>query len=715
MLTIGRVGALLLACLTVAAGPPPAQTDDYTETLFGTTIKDSYHWMEAGGTVFDGWLTAEGGYARNLLDAIPGRTHLLSEIRRLDSTEARVDGAALAGRGLVYSIVRPEDSFSKIFVRQGAKDADRILIDPSEFNVGESKAQIDYWSVSPDGQFIAYGVSLGGREAGTLRIRRIGTGNDLAEKIDRTRYAGPSWIDNSSFLYTRLPTSPPGESQRLTGGQLLLHRLGHDPSTDVVVFDHNSVPGMDASAPFFFHGLVDPNSSTIVGEYDAGLGSGPQAVYVASRSDLGHTLVWHQIAGFNEAVQDIALHGTMLFLRTSRDAPQQRVIRVAANSPNLDHAETIFPEGNGTIDGMAAAADGLYITRDEGGIKKLFRVDWHSKVESIPLPFEGSIGGMNANSSTPGLLVRMQGWTQSQTVYRYQPDKHAFFDTEIAPKSAVSFEDVASRNFKVPAADGAMIPITVMAKRGAVRSGTHPVLMYAYGSYGLTISPMFNATRRAWLDLGGIYVIAHVRGSGGFGEDWRRAGQLEKKTKSISDFIDVAQYLVHSGWATPEMLSCAGESAGGIVIGGAIAARPDLFSAAVIRAGLVNAMRLERIPIGPFNTGEFGSTKTKAGAQMLYAIDAYQHIKEGTAYPGVLLIVGRNDTRVSPWMSAKLAARLQASNAGPRPVLLQVQDQGGHYSEAREQVESELADIYAFLLGQAGIPDFQPHAALRPN
>ena len=178
------------------------------------------------------------------------------------------------------------------------------------------------------------------------------------------------------------------------------------------------------------------------------------------------------------------------------------------------------------------------------------------------------------------------------------------------------------------------------------------------------------------MDLGGIYVIAHVRGSEGFGEDWRRAGQLEKKTKSISDFIDVAQYLVHSGWATPGMLSCAGESAGGIVIGGAIAARPDLFSAAVIRAGLVNAMRLERIPIGPFNTGEFGSTKTKAGAQMLYAIDAYQHIKEGTAYPGVLLIVGRNDTRVSPWMSAKLAARLQASNAGPRPVLLQVQDQG---------------------------------------
>jgi prolyl oligopeptidase len=665
--------------------------------------------MEAGGTVFDEWLTAEGSYARRSLDEIPGRTHLLSEIRRLDNAEARVDGAALAGRGLVYSIVRPEDSFSKIFVRQTAKDADRILIDPSEFNVGESKAQIDYWSVSPDGQYIAYGVSLGGREAGTLRIRRIGTGIDLAETIDRTRYAGPSWIDNSSFLYTRLPTSPPGESQRLTGGQLLLHRLGHDPSTDVVVFDHNSVPGMDASAPFFFHGLADPNSPAIVGEYDAGLGSGPQAVYVASKSQLGHTLVWHQIAGFNEAIQDIALHGAMLFFRTSRDAPQQRVIRVAANSPNLDHAETVFPEGNGTVDGMAGAADGLYVTRDEGGIKKLFRVDWNSKVESIPLPFEGSIGGMNANSSAPGLLVRMQGWTQSQTVYRYQPDKHhEFVDTEIAPKSAISFDDVVSRNFKVPAADGAMIPITVIAKRASVRSGTHPVLMYAYGAYGLTISPLFNATRRAWLDLGGIYVIAHVRGSGGFGEDWRRAGQLEKKTKSISDFIDVAQYLVHTGWAAPGMLSCAGESAGGIVIGGAIAARPDLFSAAVIRAGLVNAMRLERIPIGPFNTSEFGSTKTKAGAQMLYAIDAYHHIKEGTAYPGVLLIVGRNDTRVSPWMSAKLAARLRASNAGSRPVLLQVQDQGGHYSEARDQVESELADIYAFLLWQAGIPDYQP-------
>jgi prolyl oligopeptidase len=233
--------------------------------------------------------------------------------------------------------------------------------------------------------------------------------------------------------------------------------------------------------------------------------------------------------------------------------------------------------------------------------------------------------------------------------------------------------------------------------------------LYAYGAYGSIISPNFNATRRAWLDLGGIYAIAHVRGSGGFGDDWRRAGRLENKPKSISDFIDVAQYLLRSGWATPKTLTCAAESAGGIVIGGAVAARPDLFSAAVIRAGLVNALRLERIPIGPFNTSEFGSTKTKAGTEMLYAIDAYHHVTHRTAYPGTLLIVGRNDTRVSPWMSAKLGAQLQASNDGSRPILLQVQGQGGHFSAAKEQVEAELADIYAFLLWQAGVPDFVPH------
>ena len=202
--------------------------------------------------------------------------------------------------------------------------------------------------------------------------------------------------------------------------------------------------------------------------------------------------MWHQIAGFNEAIQDIALHGAMLFFRTSRDAPQQRVIRVAANSPpNLDHAETIFPEGNGTVDGMAGAADGLYVTRDEGGIKQLFRVDWNSRVESIPLPFEGSIGGMNANSSASGASRSdAKGWTQSQTVYRYQPDKHEFVDTEIAPKSAISFEDVVSRNFKVPAADGAMIPITVIAKRASVRSGISSRMLYGmYGSIRLNNKP----------------------------------------------------------------------------------------------------------------------------------------------------------------------------------------------------------------------------------
>ncbi len=703
-----RSSLLVFTCLIVAAGPPPAPTNDYSETLFGMTFRDTYRWMEAGGHTFDDWLSAEANYTRHTLDLIPGRAKLFAQIRSISAQETIVGRVTLVGNKWIYAKTSTTDPVEKIFVRSTADRIEHILIDPSKFDSGGMIAQIDYWRASPDGRHIAYGVSLGGSETGTLRIRDVTSGVDLAEKIDRTRYASPSWIDNFSFLYTRLPPSPPGKTQRLTGGQIFLHRLGRDPDTDLAVFGPSNIGKTGAAAAFFFHGLASPDSPVVVGEYDVGLGSSPQAIYVASKSELGTEHAWHQLVGFDDEVRDAVLHGDTLFLRISRGAPQQRIVRVSVSSAGLSTAETVLPEGTGSIDGMIAGADALYVSRTEGGVGQLVRIPWGGQPETIPMPYESSIVGLSTNLATPGLVVRVQGWTRSQTVFRYRPDRRDFIDTGIAPPSPTSFEHITTINLRAPARDGVMIPVTIMARRGLTRGESHPVLMYTYGAYGVSIDSAFNATRRVWLDRGGIYALVHVRGSGGFGEEWHRAGRLANKINSINDFVDAARYLVDTGWARPAMLSCVGESAGGIVVGGAIAVRPDLFSAALIRSGLVNALRLEHIPIGAVNTTEFGSTETEEGVQMLYAIDAYQQLREGVAYPGVLLSTGRNDPRVSSWMSAKFAARLQAVNVGTRPVLLQVSNQGGHFIASKEQLASDLADFYSFLLWQAGVPSFQP-------
>ncbi len=704
-----RVAALLAsATLLSSAGPPPTPTVDHVETLFGMQFSDPYFWMEAGGTNFNAWMSAQADYARHRLDAIPARAALLAQLRSLDSGETYVGAVMPTAQQWIYSKLRPTDTVAKLFIRPATDRAERVLIDPSQFDSAGLTARIDYWSISPDGRHMAYGVSLGGSETGTLRDRSLDSATDLPGQIDRTRYVTPSWIDNDSFLYTRLPKPTPGATQPLTGGQVYLHRLGTDPSNDPVVFGPGNAAGLRVPAGYFFQGLASPESNQVVGIYDAGLTSSPKAVFVAPKSALGGAPTWREVAGFEDDVRGVVLHGDMLYLRTAHDAPHQRIIRVSATAPDLAHAATILAEGAGTIDGMVAAADALYVRRNEAGFGRLVRVPWDGVAAPVATPFEGSIMGLSANPMMPGIVLRMQSWTHSTTVFAYDPNKGSFIDTGIAPPSPVSFDDIEVTETRAPAADGSMIPLSIIAPRGVARDGRHPVLMYAYGAYGVTIGPTFQAMRRAWFDRGGIWVVPHVRGSGGFGDEWYRAGRLGKKPNSVNDFIDAAEYLTRTGWASPAMLSAVGVSAGGIVIGGAIVARPELFSAAIINVGLVNPLRLAQIPIGPFNTTEFGSTETAEGVRMLSAIDPYFHIRPGVPYPGVLMATGLNDTRVSPWMPAKFAARLQAATTSSRPVLLRVDQAGGHSFDTRQQLEDGLADAFSFLLWQAGVPEFQP-------
>ena len=699
---------IVAAILLTAAGPPPAPTVDHVETLFGLKFNDPYFWMEAGGAKFDQWMSAQADYARRKLDSIPGRAALLAELHSLDSGETYVGAVRPTGQQWIYSKLRPTDSVAKIFMRPIAGGAERVLIDPSQFDTGGLRARIDYWSVAPDGLHIVYGISLGGSETGTLRDRNLASGTDLPSEIDRTRYVTPSWIDNDSFLYTRLPKPTPGGTQPLTGGQVYLHRLGNDPANDVVVFGPGEVAGLHIRPDYFFEGLASPDSGEIVGIYDAGVTSSPRAVFVAAKPAPGVAPTWHRVAGFEDDVRGVVLHGNMLYLRIAHNAPRQRIVRVSATAPDLAHATTVVPEGAGTINGMVVAADALYVRSNEGGYGRLLRVPWDGVPEPVPTPFEGSFMGLSASPTMPGVVLRMQSWTRSATVFAYDPDKRSFVDTGIAPPSPASFADSEAIETRVPARDGSMIPLTILALRDTPHDGHHPVLMYAYGAYGVTIEPTFQAMRRAWLDRGGIYVVPHVRGSGGFGGEWHRAGKLEKKPNSVNDFIDAAEYLIRTGRATPATLSALGSSAGGIVIAGAVVARPDLFSAAIINVGLVNPLRLEQIPIGPFNTGEFGSTETEEGVRMLSAIDPYHQIRSGVAYPGVLMATGLNDTRVSPWMPAKFAARLQAATTSSRPVLLRVDEAGGHSFETKDQFEAALADAFSLLLWQSGVPGFQP-------
>jgi prolyl oligopeptidase len=696
--------------LEAAAGPPPAPTIAHTDTLFGMTFDDPYAWMEEGGPDFDTWIAGQSAYAREVLDGIPGRAALLAEIRRMGAGETRVGSVVAVDGQWFYSVTRPRDAVAKLFVRAGEHGKDRLLVDPARFDESAARAHIDYWAIAPDGRHLVYGVSVGGAETGTLRVMEVASGRDLPGQIDQTRYAGPSWRDNESFVYTRLPAPASDGRQPLTGGRVLLHRLGTDPASDPAVFGAGVVPGVDVPSDVFVAVYASPGSDQVVAKYDTGLASSEETLFIAPAASLdGGQPPWRRIAGKEDRVLKVALHNDWMYLRSALDAPQQKVLRTRLSAPDVAHAEAVVPEGGATVAAMVAAEDALYVRLLEDGLGQLLRVKWSGgEPEKLALPFEGSIMGMSANPAHPGVILRLQGWTESQTVFFYDPATGRFSNTDLAPPSPVSFADVAWSHVRAPSTDGAMVPLAILGKRDMPPGVPRPMLLYGYGSYNYALEATFNPLRRAWFDHGGVFAVAHVRGSGGFGDDWHQGGRLDTKPNSIADFIACAEYLVREGWTTPGMLGLQGASAGGIIVGGAITARPDLFSAAIINVGLVNALRLEQIPIGPFNTGEFGSTLTEEGVRMLHAIDVYQQVRPGVAYPGVLITTGRNDTRISAWMPAKLAARLQADTAGPRPVLLAVDETGGHLGSVKEKLEEETADFYSFLLWQAGVAGFQP-------
>jgi prolyl oligopeptidase len=311
------------------------------------------------------------------------------------------------------------------------------------------------------------------------------------------------------------------------------------------------------------------------------------------------------------------------------------------------------------------------------------------------------------------LLIGMSSWTKAYRVYSYDSKTKQLTDTKLRPPGPYDNPTgIESEEVKARATDGTLIPLSIIHQRGLKLDGSHPTLLIGYGAYGITLDPGFNVDALAWLERGGVMAIAHVRGGGEYGEDWHKAGMKLTKPNTWRDFIACAEYLIEKKYTSPTRLAGQGTSAGGITIGRAITERPDLFTAAISEVGVSNTLRAEFGPGGPPNIPEFGTVKEPEGFKALYEMDAYQHVKDGTRNPAVLVTTGMNDPRVEPWEPAKMAARLQAATTSSKPVLLRVEYEAGHgIGSTKAQFQELLTDEYAFLFWQLGLPAFQPAAS----
>jgi len=715
--------ALGLLTPTWAQAPPVAPTRPVTNTYFGTTLTDPYQWMEdLGDPAVKSWFRGQADATNAALARLPGRPALLARIRALDSTATYVTGVQAYGPYVFYEKRRPQDDNYKLYVREGLAGSERLLVDPEALTTAAGvHSSLDYFVPSLDGSHVAYALSPGGSENSVLHVLETATGKSLAESITRTEEAGVQWLpEGLSFFYNRLQKLAPGQEgvEKFKDSRAYLHRLGTDADTaDVLLVGTGVNPAIPIDRNTDFPGVIySPGAPGYVfAVNDRGV-QNELAIYAAPlatvTADAAH-IPWKKVCDFGDDVTAYDAHGDALYLLSHKNAPRFQVLRVSAAAPDIARAAVVVPQGDTVLRGLGAASDALYVHALDAGLGRLRRVPYDTgKPQAVPLPFPGALDpALFTDPRRPGILFATESGTHAPAWFGYDAATGRVADTGLQPPVAADFSGVTQAEVRVRAADGALVPLSILYPKGMKFDGTHPALVDGYGAYSIVSSLDFQPSLLAWVERGGVYAVAHVRGGGELGEAWYRAGYKGTKPNTWRDMIACGQFLVDHKYTNPARLSGEGTSAGGITIGRAITERPDLWGAALIRVGSSNALRSELSPNGPDNVPEFGTATDPAGFQALYAMDAYQHVQNGVKYPAVLLTTGINDPRVASWEPAKMTARLQAATASGKPVLLRVDYDAGHgIGSTKAQRQQDLADEWSFLLWQLGDPAFQPKA-----
>ena len=693
--------------------PPPARVEVVRDRYGETALDDPYRWMEdTGSEEFSTWLAGQAAYARAVLDGTPHRAALGQRVSALSGGATRRRGYARAGGRLFYLHQPAGAAVPVLRVRDAPDRPDRVLLDSATFGADPHHA-IDWYVPSPDGATVAVGVSAGGSENSTMHLLDTGSGRERDHPVSRVWLPFVTWLDDRTVAYHRYEAGAPASGRPPSASRL--HRLGEDLATDPVVFARGLNPRVDlasadrpliaAAAGGWVLGLV---SHALLGP-DTSAGLSECSLYVAPVDGLADPAAcpWVRLAGPADEVSGFACDDDTLYLLCHDGTGHGRVLAVPWSDPDLTRASEIVPASERVVEAVARAGDELLVRDLVAGRSRLRRVRLAGGRAGVPeeiaLPVDGTVTEWVPGAD--GVLLILESWAVPPSRYRYAAGAVRPADAEAdgggdGPDGAVVSDllrDVVVEYAQVPARDGTLVPVTLARHRDAPRDGERPVLLTAYGSYGIALRPQYRPELLAWYERGGLYVVAHVRGGGEYGRKWRDAGRGPHTERKITDFLDTAAHLVTEGWTRPGRLVASGGSAGAIPVAGAMARRPDLWGAVVLHTPVTNPVRGEAGVAGSLD--EFAPGTTAAGRDQRLVADAYLRVADATPYPAVLLTCGRNDPRVDAWQPAKLAARLQAASTSGRPVLLRVEADGGHgFGATRQQEDDLLADKLAFAL-----------------
>ena len=696
---------LALSDAGFAESAPETAKKPVTTEYHGVTVEDPYQWLEGDDdSQVKAWSDAQNQRTRKYLDSLPDRVAIEKQLQEWYAKTSPSYFSLVSRPGILFAMKFQPPKQQPLLVTLASADdlkSEKLVLDPNVLDT-KGTTTIDWFVPSLDGKYLAISLSKDGSEDGTLHFYETATGKALRDTIAHVQYptAGGSaaWnADGTGVFYTRFPRKGERPDTDLNFyQQIYFHKLGTSDTEDIYSI------GKDFPRIAEINLAASHDGKYILATVENGDG-GDFAHYL-----LGPDKTWKQITQFTDQIKLARLgHDNALYLLSRADAPRGKILRLPLDAPELKNAAEIVSAGEAVIENIVPGNEALYVGDLLGGPSQIRRFDLNGKnAASIPIPQISSVQEMLALEDRAGaeLLFRAVSYTEPSAWFHCAIDKTEPTKTALRSTSPVSFADIEVHREFATSKDGTKIPLNILFRKGTKRDGQNPTLLYAYGGYGISMSPNFDFTRRLWFDRGGVYVVANIRGGGEFGEEWHKAGNLTKKQNVFDDFAAAAEYLIREKYTRPEKLAIQGGSNGGLLMGAMITQRPDLFRAVVSSVGIYDMLRVELAPNGAFNVTEFGTVKNPEQFKALYAYSPYHHVVDGTKYPAVLMMTGANDGRVAPYHSRKMTARLLAANKSENPILLRTSSSAGHgIGTALSERIKQSADIYSFLFAQLGM------------
>ena len=702
-LVCGTIAFAPVLAASLPGQPPVPPAKPVTETMFGQKVTDRYRYFEQQGPVVTDWLKAEGRFTRSYFDAMPQHADILQRLSAMTGSWDVVNSITRSAGGRTFYEQRAAGSDNFDLMVRDANGTVRKLVDVSAIRAanGNEPFAINYFAPSNGGTKVAVGISQGGSEDADLWVYDVGTGAKIAGPLPKAQVGVIGWMPDDGALFTNLlQTLKPGQpsAEKYNNSREYYWDLKGSPVAILGAGVSTAVPLEPQEGPIVF---TTPGSDFALAaningvQNEIALWTAPIAAAV--RPDAP----WQKLVDRADDVTNVAVAGNRIFLLSHKNAPTFKILALDAGQPLSAAREVVGARPDRLLESMQAAADGLYVRARRGVYSEVFKIPLGGgQEEAIALPFKGSVNALSADPRFPGADLVVDSWAVPPKALAYTPGK-GFTDLGMGrPPVGFGPAQFETLDLKATAKDGVAVPFELVTAKGAQHP--RPVLLAAYGSYGLSQFPAFGTRTMATVPNGIDYAVCHVRGGGELGEAWRLGGKDANKPNTWRDLIACGEELTARGYTRKDLLFIFGGSAGGITMGRAMEERPDLFAGVLDLVPGANATRSEFSPGGPENIPEFGTVKDRQGFKNLLAMDSVLNVKPGVQYPPIMITTGLNDPRVASWEPAKLAATLRT--AGPtEPVLLRVDEKAGHGIGSTKTQNDELyADVVTFVLSRAG-------------